>query len=72
MAAVIKYQANGRTQETVNISTSVNNGKSWKQSNLKAGQSFPIAGNITNLLINNIPYDPRGTYEIREGHVAKI
>ena len=70
MAAVIRYQANGRTQPEVAISTSVNNGKSWKQTMLKAGQSFPIPGNVTNLLINNVPYDPKGAYEIREGHVA--
>lgn len=71
MAAVIRYQANGRTQPPVDIATSVNNGKSWKQTILKAGQAFPIPGNVTNLCINNVPYDPKGAYEIREGHVAQ-
>lgn len=70
MAAVIRYQAIGRSCPEVTISTSVNNGKSWKQTSLKAGQSFPIPGNTTNLLINNFPYDPKGAYEIRNGCVA--
>lgn len=72
MAAVIRYQATGRTVQPVKVSMSVNNGKSWKHTELKAGQSFPIAGNVTNLLINNVPYDPKGTYEIRDGIVSNI
>lgn len=71
MSAVIRYQAIGKESPQVSISTSVNNGKSWKQSELKAGQSYPIPGNTTNLLINNVPYDPKGMYEIRNGCVAQ-
>lgn len=71
MAAVIRYQAIGRAVEPVTVSTSVNNGTSWKQTTLKAGQSFGIAGNVTNLLIDNVPYDPKGSYVIREGRVAQ-
>lgn len=71
MAAVIRYQATGRVVEDVKINISFNNGKSWKQSELKAGQSFPIPGNTTNLLINNVPYAPKGTYEIRNGNVSQ-
>lgn len=70
MSAVIRYQATGKTVENVKISLSFNNGKSWKEVILKAAQSFPIPGNTTNLLINNVPYDPKGMYEIRNGCVA--
>lgn len=71
MGAFIKYQSTGKVTQDVTVSVSFNNGKSWKVIPLKAGQSFPIPGNTTNLLIDNIPYDYTKSYEIRDGRIAK-
>ena len=68
--ALIRYVATGRQQRQVNVAYSMNHGKSWQRKELVPGQSFPIPPNCTSLLIDNVPYDPSGNYEIREGQVA--
>lgn len=68
--AVIRYVSTGRKAPKVAISFSVNGGKSWQERTLIAGQSFPIPNNCTNLLVDNVLYDPRGNYDIRDGRVG--
>ena len=69
--AVIRYVATGKPAPKVAINFSVNGGKSWQERILAAGQSFHMPPNCTNLLVNNVPYDPKGNYEIRDGKVAQ-
>ena len=66
----VKYISDGRKNPEVKISVSMNNGTSWKEIVLKAGQSYPISPNVTNLLIDNVPYDMKRDYVIRNGHIA--
>lgn len=69
--AVICYVAEGKKAPTVKLAVSMNKGAAWREQNLVAGQSWPIPPNATNLLIDNVPYDPKGNYEIRQGKVAR-
>lgn len=63
----IRYVSNGKKAPPVKIMASMNNGLSWQAKELLPGQSYPIPPNCTGLLINNVPYLPKGNYEIREG-----
>ncbi|MBD5608486.1 MAG: hypothetical protein HDQ93_06520 [Desulfovibrio sp.] len=67
----IRYVGNGREQPSVKISFSMNAGKSWREQELRAGQTFPIPPTCDALLISGVPYDPKGDYEIREGKVGR-
>lgn len=67
--AVIRYVGGGGPK--IQIDYSMNNGQSWQKKELMPGQSFPIPPNCTTLLVNNVPYDPRGDYEIRDGKVGR-
>lgn len=67
---VIRYVAEGKKVPPVKLAVSMNNGRAWREQNLAAGQSYPIPPNVTNLLIDNVPYDPKRNYEIRGGKVA--
>ncbi len=69
--AIIRYVAMGTSQRKINIDYSMNQGKSWQHEVLVAGQTFPIPLNCTNLLLDNVPYDPKGNYEIREGRIIQ-
>ena len=71
MMPFIKYISDGRKNPEVKISVSMNKGASWKEIILKSGQSYPIPPNVTNLLIDNIPYNSKNNYNIRNGHVAQ-
>ena len=68
--AVIRYVAEGKKSPAVRIVVSMNNGRSWQQRDLLPGQSFPVPPNATTLLMDNVPYDPKGNYEIRGGRVS--
>lgn len=68
---VIRYVSTGRKAPAVRISFSMNNGVSWQNKDLLPGQSFPIPLKCVNLLIDKIPYEPTGSYEIRDGHVVR-
>ena len=67
----IRYVSTGRKASAVQVSVSMNNGLSWQRKELVAGQSFPIPPKCTNLLIDNIPYDTKGNFEIRQGTVVQ-
>ena len=67
----IKYISDGRKNPEVKIAVSMNKGASWKEVILKAGQSYPIPPNVTNLLIDKVPYDPKINFTIRNGNVSK-
>lgn len=58
--AVIRYMAIGKPAPKVTIGFSINNGKSWKEQILAAGQTFHIPTNCTNLFVDNVPYNPDG------------
>lgn len=68
--AVIRYVAMGKTMPKISVDYSMNQGKSWQRKELASGQTFPIPPNCTNLLVDNVPYDPKGNYEIHEGSVV--
>lgn len=68
---LIRYVAGGKKSPAVKIAVSMNNGRSWQQKDLLPGQSFPIPPNATALLLDNVPYEPGGSYEIRDGRVAQ-
>lgn len=68
--SIIRYVSTGRKSPAVKISVSMNKGVSWQNKNLLPGQSYPIPPNCTTLLIDNVPYNPVGNYEIREGLIA--
>lgn len=67
---VIRYVAEGKKVPSVKLAVSMNNGRAWEKQNLVAGQNDPITPNATNLLIDNVPYDPKRNYEIREAKVT--
>lgn len=67
---VIRYVGSGRDQRKVHISCSMNQGRSWQQKELAPGQSFPVPPNCTILLMDNVPYDPKGNYEVRDGKIV--
>lgn len=68
---VIRYVGEGKKGPVVRLAVSMNKGEAWREQNLAAGQSYPIPPSVTNLLIDNVPYDPKGNYEIRQGRVAQ-
>lgn len=67
----IRYVSTGTKAPPVQVSASMNNGLSWQKKELKAGQSFPIPPKCTNLFIGNVPFDPEGNFEIRQGIVIQ-
>lgn len=67
----IRYVSIGRISSPVQVRVSMNNGLSWQRKELLAGQSFAIPPKCTNVLMDNIPYDPNANYEIRDGMVTK-
>lgn len=67
----IRYVSTGRKAPPVKIMASMNNGLSWQNKELLPGQSFSIPPKCTNLLVNNIPYDPKMNLEIRQGIVVQ-
>lgn len=68
---VIRYVSQGTKAPAVKIAVSMNNGRSWREQDLQPGQSFPIPPNATNLLMDNVPYEPKGNYEVRMGKVVR-
>lgn len=70
--AFVRYVGIGKKVPPVNISYSVNGGKTWQERNLVAGQTFSIPSNCTDMLIDNVPYNPKGNYDIRAGKVSRI
>lgn len=68
--AVIRYVGTGSKSPKIQIDYSMNNGKSWQNKEIVAGQSFPIPPNCTTLLMNNVNYNPKNNYEIRDGKIS--
>lgn len=69
--AAIRYVGGAGNSPAIKVCVSMNNGRSWQEKMLVSGQSFPIPPNATNLLMDNVPYDPEGNYEIRQGRIAQ-
>lgn len=68
--AVVRYVAMGKAQRIINVDYSMNQGRSWQHKDLLPGQTFPIPPNCTNLLMDNVPYNPGSDYEVRDGKVV--
>lgn len=68
--AAIRYISTGRSAPKARIAVSRNGGNSWQERELAAGQSFDIPPDCTNLLIDNVPYEPKMNYVIRQGKVT--
>lgn len=66
----IRYVSTGRKAPSIKICASMNNGVSWQNKEILPGQSYPIPSKCTNLLVDNVPYNPYGNYEIREGKIV--
>lgn len=66
----VRYIGTGASNSPVQISYSMNQGKSWQQKSLLPGQSFSIPPACTTLIMDNVPYDPAGNYEIRDGKIV--
>lgn len=69
--AVVRYVGVGKRSPAIKISVSMNNGRSWQEKNLEPSQSYPIPPSATNLLMDNVPYDPKGNFEVRQGRVVQ-
>lgn len=70
--ASIRYIGTGRKVLPVKISCSRNGGNSWQEREMVAGQTFGIPSDCTNLLIDNVPYDPKMNYVIRNGKAGAL
>ena len=68
--AVIRYVGGGKERRGIAVDYSMSQGKSWQKKELLPGQSFPIPPNCTDLLMDNVPYDPKKDYEIRDGKIV--
>lgn len=65
----VRYVGMGKTQPKIRVDFSMNQGKYWQHKNLMAGQTFLLPPNFTRFLLDNVPYNPSGNYEIRDGKV---
>ena len=68
-AETIQYIDTGKKSPCVKIVFSRNNGSSWKENIIRKGQSCNLPKDVTNLFINNVPYDPKKNYKIKDGNV---
>lgn len=66
----IRYIGGAGNSPAVNVAVSMSHGYSWQEKTLVSGQSFSIPPNATNLQMNNVPYDPKKNYEIRNGKIC--
>mgnify|MGYP006916307965 CR=1 FL=1 len=69
LAGSIQYIGTGTKGEPIKVSFSRNKGASWQNVQVKMGQTFNVPRDATHLTINNVPYDPKKNYKIRDGHV---
>lgn len=66
----IRYISEAQKSPAISVAVSRNQGRKWQEKDLSPGQSFAIPPDATNLLISNVPYDPKRDYEVREGRVV--
>ena len=68
-AGSIQYIGTGRTAPKVKVTFSRNNGATWEHKEVKAGQTFNFPKDTTHLRIDNVPFDPKRNYKVKEGNV---
>ena len=68
-AASIHYLGNGKGGPAVRIAYSRSNGDKWDYRTMKPGQRFSIPRDATHLRIDNVPYNPKKNYKIKDGNV---
>lgn len=64
-AATIHYIGDGRNAPKINVTISRNNGASWEHKEVRSAQTYTIPQDVTNLLINNAPYEASKTYKLK-------
>ena len=68
-AGSIQFIGTGKKCDQVKVSFSRNKGASWQNVQIKMGQTFNVPRDATHLTINNVPYDPKKNYKVRDGNV---
>lgn len=68
-AGSIQYIGTGRTAPKVKVTFSRNNGATWEHKEVKPGQIFTFPKDTTHLRIDNVPFDPKRNYKVKEGNV---
>jgi len=69
-AASIQYIDTGKRMPPIKITYSRDNGNTWKHTQIRNGQTFNVPRDATHLRINNIPYNPKKNYKVKEGNVS--
>ncbi len=69
--AHIRYVGTGRKSPEITITVSMDRGRNWRKQTLKSGQTYNIPPTVTDLRIDNVPYDPKLKYVVRDGNVAQ-
>ncbi|WP_165071993.1 hypothetical protein [Desulfovibrio sp. ZJ200] len=68
-AGSIQYLSSGRKAPPVKVTFSTNNGGIWEHRVLKPGQICTFPKGTTHLRIDNVPFDPKRNYKVKEGNV---
>lgn len=68
-AASIHYLGNGKGGPAVKVTYSRSHGGKWEHKTMKPGQTFSIPKDATHLRIDNVPYNPKKNYKIKDGNV---
>ena len=69
-AASIQYIDTGKRMPPIKITYSRDNGNTWRHAQIRNGQTFNVPRDATHLRINNIPYNPKKNYKVKEGNVS--
>lgn len=68
-AGSIQYIGIGRPAPKVKVAFSRNNGTSWEHKEVRPGQTFHLPKDATHLRIDNVPFNPKKNYKVKEGNV---
>ena len=68
-AGSIQYIGTGRNAPKVKVTFSRNNGATWEHKEVKPGQTYNVPKDATHLRIDNVPFDPKRNYKVKEGNV---
>lgn len=68
-AGSIQYIGTGRAAPKVKVTFSRNNGATWEHKEVRPGQTYTVPKNATHLRIDNVPFDPKRNYKVKDGNV---